>query len=116
MPADRLLGVDAIGDDGRYTVKTAVDLLSGEVWFRSNLQLGLTVDEWGDGLLLLAQSPSVPGAASMFLCATESMLHSWPISNPDGQHGGATISRAGATEYFAVSACISNVCLNTMTR
>ena len=43
-------------------------MLSGEVLFRSDLQLGLTVDEWGDGLLLIAQSPSVPGAASMLLC------------------------------------------------
>ncbi len=73
LPADRLLGLDAIGDDGRYTVKTAVgDILSGEVWFRSDLQLGLTVDQWGDGLLLVSQSPSVRpphGAASIFLCA-----------------------------------------------
>ncbi len=72
LPAAELLGLDGVGDAGRYTVITAVgDVLSGEVWFRSERQLGLTVDEWGDGLLLVAQSPSLRpphGAASVFLC------------------------------------------------
>ena len=68
-PAVELLGLDGIGDRGRYSVTTAVgDHLSGDVWFRSLRQLGLTVDQWGDGLLLVAQSPAGPGAASMFLC------------------------------------------------
>ena len=71
-PAAELLGLDGLGDHGRYTVGTAVgDVLTGDVWFRSERQLGLTVDDWGDGLLLVTQSPSVRppnGAAAMFLC------------------------------------------------
>ena len=71
MPALELLGLGGVGDRGRYPVTTAVgDVLAGDVWFRSLRQLGLTVDHWGDGLLLVTQSPSVPGAASMFLCTS----------------------------------------------
>lgn len=33
--------------------------LTGEVWFRSEHQLGLTVDQWGDGLLVLQDSAAV---------------------------------------------------------
>ncbi|GAA3445659.1 SRPBCC family protein [Planomonospora venezuelensis] len=47
------------------------ETLAGEVWFRSDRQLGLTVDGWGDGLLVAAQSPASPagrgGAAMMVL-------------------------------------------------
>jgi hypothetical protein len=46
------------------------DRLEGEVWYHTDLQLGVTVDAWGDGLLVLTHSPSVPqqyGAASMTL-------------------------------------------------
>lgn len=32
--------------------------LTGEVWFRSPHQLGLTVDGWGDGLLVAVQRPA----------------------------------------------------------
>ena len=70
-----LLGLRAVADAAsgeRYTATTTVgDVLTGEVWFRSDRQLGLTVDDWGDGLLLVARSPSVRppyGAASVFLC------------------------------------------------
>ncbi|HEX3828519.1 MAG TPA: hypothetical protein VHV82_14740 [Sporichthyaceae bacterium] len=34
--------------------------LEGEVWYRTTLQLGVTVDAWGDGLLILAHPPSAP--------------------------------------------------------
>ena len=34
------------------------DRLEGEVWYRTGLQMGITVDAWGDGLLVLAHSPS----------------------------------------------------------
>jgi hypothetical protein len=46
------------------------DHLEGEVWFRSGLQLGVTVDGWGDGLLVLSHMPGTPepfAAASMVL-------------------------------------------------
>lgn len=32
--------------------------VAGEVWYRTGLQLGVSVDSWGDGLLLLRHSPS----------------------------------------------------------
>ena len=42
----------------RYSVKTAMgDTLEGEVWFRSGNQIGLTVDAWGDGLLIISTRP-----------------------------------------------------------
>ncbi len=34
------------------------DHLEGEVWYRTGLQMGVTVDAWGDGLLILTHSPS----------------------------------------------------------
>lgn len=34
------------------------DHAEGEVWFRTGLQLGVTVDAWGDGLLIVTHSPS----------------------------------------------------------
>jgi hypothetical protein len=34
--------------------------LSGTVFFRTEHQLGLTVAEWGDGLLEVADSPPAP--------------------------------------------------------
>lgn len=42
-----------------YTAEAATgDLLSGTVWFTSRHQLGLTVDDWGDGLLVVAEGPT----------------------------------------------------------
>ncbi len=46
------------------------DHLEGEVWFRTGLQLGVTVDGWGDGLLVVSHMPGTPEpftAASMVL-------------------------------------------------
>jgi uncharacterized protein YndB with AHSA1/START domain len=36
------------------------DELEGELWFRSDHQLGLTVAAWGDGLLVLSTSSTAP--------------------------------------------------------
>jgi uncharacterized protein YndB with AHSA1/START domain len=45
----------------RYTAPTATgEELAGEVWFRSPFQLGLTVDGWSDGLLVLGTVPAGP--------------------------------------------------------
>lgn len=43
------------------------DELTGEVWFRTPHQVGITVDAWGDGLFVIAESPSLhpPHAAAM---------------------------------------------------
>ena len=38
------------------------DRLTGEVWFRNPHQIGLTVDDWGPGLLLVATAPGDPSA------------------------------------------------------
>lgn len=47
-----------------YTAKLAGEEVSGEVWFRSANQLGVTVSTWGDGLLVIAgTAPSETGSA-----------------------------------------------------
>jgi len=56
------LGLGALATTGigeRYAIKTATgDTLSGEVWYRSTYQLGLTVKEFGDGLLVVNTRPT----------------------------------------------------------
>jgi hypothetical protein len=47
--------------------------VTGEAWFRSDLQLGITVDTWGDGLLVLSSaepSPRKPNGAAMAILTT----------------------------------------------
>ena len=56
----------------RYTVKTAAgDTLSGSVYYRSANQLGLTVDSFGDGLLIATLRPktekSLHGGGSVLI-------------------------------------------------
>ncbi|MEU4408769.1 SRPBCC domain-containing protein [Streptosporangium sp. NPDC023963] len=49
------------------------ETLRGQVWFRSANQVGLTVDGWGDGLLVTAQnppSPANPGGTVMMVLTT----------------------------------------------
>ena len=65
LQADRLDGlpgelaaVAGVGPGERYEASVADEALSGEVWFRSTRQLGLTVDAWGPGLLVFAVAPS----------------------------------------------------------
>jgi hypothetical protein len=49
-------GIDAaVGE--RYEATVGPDALAGTVWFRSEHQIGLTVDGWGDGLLVAAIVP-----------------------------------------------------------
>ena len=46
------------------------DHLRGQVWFRTGLQFGLTVEAWGDGLLIVTHPPSASepfGLATMIL-------------------------------------------------
>lgn len=45
-----------------YAVEVAGERLTGEVRFATALQTGLTVDGWGDGLLVLVDRPPVDGA------------------------------------------------------
>lgn len=59
-PLDELLGVPGLAelDAGqRYEGAAAWgEPVAGEVWFRSPLQFGVTVEGWGDGLLVLFQA------------------------------------------------------------
>lgn len=62
--SDTLIG--RLGLDGpagqppgtRYTATVAGQDIAGEVWFRSANQLGVTVDGWGEGLLVIAGTPA----------------------------------------------------------
>jgi len=60
LPA-QALGLDAVAIvpvGERYDTETAAgEKLTGTVWYRSAYQLGLTVDGYGDGLLILCARP-----------------------------------------------------------
>lgn len=73
-----------------YTATVAGLELAGSVWFRSELQLGLTVDAWGDGLLVAAHMPdggpsmvigSTYGLAPDALTPLQAALTTWFASN-----------------------------------
>jgi hypothetical protein len=61
-PLARALGLEqaaVLGAAERYDVVTAVgEPLSGEVWFTTDALTGLTVEAYGDGLLVLADEPA----------------------------------------------------------
>lgn len=52
-PADQL-GIAALAEGAQYEVDLVGERATGRIWFRSENQLGLTVDSWGDGLLILS--------------------------------------------------------------
>lgn len=53
-----LLGLDAAPAPGEpYRMPLGPDDASGQVWFTARHQIGVTVDAWGDGLLVVAESP-----------------------------------------------------------
>ena len=55
------LGGPAEGPEARsYRAAAGPGELAGSVWFRSAHQIGLTVDAWGPGLLVLAESATAP--------------------------------------------------------
>ncbi|TCM45224.1 SRPBCC domain-containing protein [Kribbella sp. VKM Ac-2568] len=51
-PAEQLGITAAVGSE--YEVDLVGERATGRVWFRSDNQVGLTVDQWGDGLLVLS--------------------------------------------------------------
>jgi uncharacterized protein YndB with AHSA1/START domain len=51
-PAEQL-GLDAAVGSA-YGAEVVGEPVTGQVWFRSEHQVGLTVDQWGDGLLVLS--------------------------------------------------------------
>jgi uncharacterized protein YndB with AHSA1/START domain len=63
--APAALGLGVEGDPGTpYAADVAGEHLTGAVWFRSTHQLGLTVDGWGPGLLVMADAPNAGGLAA----------------------------------------------------
>lgn len=70
------LGLDAVAGQpagSRYTATIAGEDVAGEVWFRSANQLGVTVDAWGEGLLVIAgtaPSEADPAGTSMAILST----------------------------------------------
>jgi uncharacterized protein YndB with AHSA1/START domain len=65
-PAE-LLGLDGVVGS-EYQAEVVGEAVSGSVWFRSEHQVGLTVDQWGDGLLVLsyiAPGEAKPSGAAM---------------------------------------------------
>jgi uncharacterized protein YndB with AHSA1/START domain len=69
-PVTELLGLAAGLPGERYSATVATgDELAGEVWFRDAYQLGVTVDGWGDGLLVVTDRWSPAGAAGAVLTA-----------------------------------------------
>lgn len=65
---------DAIGTGERYELDAPTgEHLTGEVWFRSANQLGVTVENWGDGLLIVGTHPvseQRPAGGAMVLLTT----------------------------------------------
>ncbi len=67
---EHLVGPGGPGVGERYEARvpaaggTEAEDISGEIWFRTEHQVGLTVDEWGDGLLVVAdeRDPERPGS------------------------------------------------------
>jgi hypothetical protein len=57
----------------RYSAATPVGTLNGKVWYRSAHQAGLSVDDWGDGLLIVgvaATSTAKPHGDVMAILTT----------------------------------------------
>jgi len=66
-PADQL-GIPRLPDGAQYELELVGEQATGQVWFRSENQVGLTVDGWGDGLLSLSHivdSDKKPNGAAM---------------------------------------------------
>lgn len=64
----QVLGIPELPSGTQYEVELVGEPASGRVWFRSEHQVGLTVDGWGDGLLVLshvAPSEQKPNGAAM---------------------------------------------------
>jgi hypothetical protein len=71
-PAEQL-GVAGLTEGSAYDAELAGERVHGTVWFVSEHQLGLTVDEWGDGLLVvsgIAPSEQKPDGAAMAVLST----------------------------------------------
>ena len=67
LPAEAL-GLTGFAEGASYDAELAGESVHGAVWFVSEHQLGVTVDEWGDGLLVISgiePSEAKPKGAAM---------------------------------------------------
>jgi hypothetical protein len=70
------LGLDDVAEQPageRYEATVATEPVTGGVWFRSENQAGLTIDQWGDGLLVVGTqppSPRMPQGGAMAILTT----------------------------------------------
>lgn len=66
VPPSQALDVAGLRDAGpgrSYTAQARTgDTLTGTVWHQSAFQLGLTVEQWGDGLLVVTDKPALTTA------------------------------------------------------
>ncbi len=63
-----LTDVAELPPGARYDVEAATgERLAGEVWFRTRRQVGLTVDGYGDGLVVVAERPEDPPSAMVVI-------------------------------------------------
>lgn len=74
-----LLGLDGAGAPGeRYAASLATgDDVTGEVWFRSAHQLGVTVAEWGDGLVVVTERHPVGAVLTAYGMDTTDLAQRW---------------------------------------
>lgn len=71
-PIERL-GLGGLAEHESYAADLAGEQVSGQVWYRSEHQVGVTVDAWGNGLLILGVTgPSQvhPEGAAMAVLST----------------------------------------------
>lgn len=70
------LGAGDLAGGDRYQLEFPGGTGSGQVWYRSEHQLGLTVDGWNDGLLVLSHNPaSGASMAILSLYAVDESRH-----------------------------------------
>src|SRR5215469_13775737 len=67
------LNLADIAADTPFRMNLLGDDIEGEMWYRSDHQLGITVDAWGNGLLIVSSvnpAPSRPKGAAMAILST----------------------------------------------
>ena len=73
-----LADVDGLAEGERYEAAADTgDHLTGTVWMRSEHQLGLTVDDWGEGLLMLSDSAAILSTFGLDEGSREALAERW---------------------------------------
>ena len=82
-----------------YELELVGEQVKGEVWYTSEHQVGLTVDAWGNGLLVLSHIPpgdQKPDGATMAIL-TCTATPTATSSTPAGARGGSRATREAQT-------------------